>query len=85
MTYQIVIEKKALKFLASVPKRDYLKIQKLIDELADDPHKSGSIKLKGSGNIYRDRYGNYRILYKVENLKLIIYIIEIGNRKDIYF
>ena len=84
MAYRIVIEKKALKFLAGVPKRDYLKIQEHINELAKDPHISGSIKLQGSINIYRYRYGNYRILYAVENEQLIIYIIEIGNRRDIY-
>ncbi len=84
MAYRIVIEKKALKFLAAVPKRDYIKLQEHINELAEDPHTSGSIKLQGSKNIYRHRFGNYRILYTVENEQLIVYIIEIGNRKDIY-
>ncbi len=84
MTYRIVIEKKALKFLASVSKRDYLKLQEHINELAEDPHPFGSIKLQGSTNIYRHRFGNYRILYTVESDQLIVYIIEIGNRKDIY-
>lgn len=84
MAYQIVIEKKTVKFLASVPKRDYLKLQEHINEIAEDPYLSGSIKLQGSKNIYRYRYGNYRILYTVEKYRLIVYIIEIGDRKNIY-
>lgn len=82
MAYQIVIEKKALKFLASVPKRDYLKLKEHIYQLAEDPQPSGSIKLHGAVSVYRLRYGNYRILYTIQNDQLIVYIIEIGNRKD---
>jgi mRNA interferase RelE/StbE len=49
MAYQIVIEKKASKFLESVPKKDYLKLREHIYQLAEDPHPSGSIKVQGSG------------------------------------
>lgn len=84
MVFRIVIEKKALKFLATVPKKDYLKIRAHIDLLAENPHPQGSIKLQDSENIYRLRYGNYRILYTVESDKLVIYVVDVGNRKDIY-
>ncbi len=72
MAYQIVIERKVLKFLAGIPKRDYLKLQEHINELAFNPHPPGSIKVQGSTNIYRHRYGNYRILYTIENNQLIV-------------
>ncbi len=46
MTYRIVIEKKALKFLASVSKRDYLKLQEHINELAEDPTHLAALNYK---------------------------------------
>ncbi len=84
MAYQIILRKKALKFLTNVPKRDYLKLRQHISDLADDPHPPGSIKLFGSVNEYRYRYGDYRILYTIEYLKLIVDVFDIGNRKDVY-
>ena len=81
MTYRVVIERKALKFLENVPKKDHLKIKEHIDLLAENSHPHGSIKLEGSDNIYRLRYGNYRSLYTVENEKLIVYVNEIGIQK----
>lgn len=84
MTYRVLLQRKAEKFLARVPKRDYIKLRAHLDQLSKNPHPPGSIKLEGSENIYRLRYGNYRILYTVENDQLIIYIIEIAHRKDVY-
>ncbi len=79
-----MIEKKAVKFLQSVPKRDYIKLREHISHLAINPHPAGSIKLSGTENEFRYRYGNYRILYTVEHNILTVFIIDIGNRKDIY-
>ena len=84
MEYTVIIKRKALKFLATVPKRDYTKLREHIEDLSHDPHPAGSIKLTGEDNIYRYRYGIYRILYTVENAQLIVNIIEIGHRKNIY-
>ncbi len=84
MAYQIQIEKKALKFLSSVPKKDYIKLREHINQLAEDPHTPGSIKLLGSEDTYRLRYGNYRILYTVKNNEMLVSVIEIDHRKNIY-
>lgn len=84
MAYKVQLEKKALKFLINVPKKDYIKLREHIDQLAQDPHTPGSIKLAGSDSIYRLRFGNYRILYKVQNEEMIVFIIEIDHRKNIY-
>lgn len=83
MIYEIVFSKSAAKAFERIPDPDYSKIKKTIDGLALDPHPSGSIKLRGR-NSYRVRQGNYRIIYKVVSQELIIDIIAVGHRKDIY-
>lgn len=59
-------------------------ISKAILELANDPFPRGTRKLRGYDDVYRIRVGVYRILYSVENDKLIIIILKIGHRKDVY-
>lgn len=73
MAYRIVIEKKTVKFLASVPKRDYLKLQEHINEIAEDPYLSGSIKLQGSKNIYR--YPLWQLPYFIYCRKIPTYCL----------
>lgn len=81
MNYKIIIEKKAEKFILKQPKEQQLKILSAINKLPV----SGDIKqLKGHPGIFRLRVGTYRILYAVDNGNLIIYIIDVGNRGDIY-
>ena len=57
--------------------------EKLI-ELSENPRLYGYLKMKGEENLYRIRVGDYRILYEIQDDKLIIYVVKIGHRKDIY-
>ncbi len=82
--YAVVITKQAQKNLADLPKNYYHKISEHLLQLEQDPFPHGSIKLQGSQNDYRLRVGVYRILYTVEHNKLIITVIKIGHRKDVY-
>ena len=86
MRYTIQIAESADKALRKIPKKDQDKIVEKIATLKLDPRPNGYIKLKGScGTVmYRIRYGNYRVVYVVEDEKLLVLVIEIGNRKDIY-
>jgi mRNA interferase RelE/StbE len=52
--------------------------------LADDPYPPGSRKLHGEEDLYRVRIGDYRILYRVENERLVVLVVNIGHRRDIY-
>jgi mRNA interferase RelE/StbE len=83
MRYQIQIEKKAAKYLEKICEPDYYRIKAAISNLADAPRPIGYKKLKDS-NVFRIRSGNYRILYEIFDNVLIINIIAIGHRKDIY-
>lgn len=80
MQYQITIEKRAQKFIQKLPKQDKERLLKAIYELPN-----GDIKpMQGYSNYCRLRVGNYRVIYTVDNNKLIICVVDAGNRGDIY-
>ena len=81
--YKILIKKSAVKELEAIPKRDLQKIVKRINDLSKDPLPQGVQKLSHQEK-YRVRQGNYRIVYSIEKKELVIYIIKVGHRKDIY-
>jgi mRNA interferase RelE/StbE len=54
-----------------------------IDQLAADPRGGGSIKLRAE-EIWRARVGDYRILYRIEDDRLVVLVIRIGHRRDVY-
>lgn len=59
-------------------------IQKKIDSLAFVPRGKNTKKLEGAFELYRLRVGDYRIVYSIQDTKLIILILRLGHRKDIY-
>ena len=82
--YSIRIKKSACKELEAVAtKADRRRITERIQALADNPRPAGSQKLSGRER-YRLRQGHYRILYTIESSVLIIHVIKIGHRKDVY-
>ncbi len=81
--YKVRVERKALKKLANIPGSYYSNIKRAILELANDPRPLGYKKLKGR-DAYRIRIANYRIIYEIEDHILLIDVIDLGHRKDIY-
>ena len=86
MSYKIKISEKLERKLARIPKRDKIHIEEKIGLLSFDPRPNDCKKLQGNKRppLYRVRSGNYRIIYTIEDKKLIILIVDIGHRKDIY-
>lgn len=83
--YRIFINPTALKELSRLPKAMAKKAEKVIDSLADKPRPAGIKKLKGiDGVLYRIRFGDYRIIYSIEDEIKIVDILKIGHRKEIY-
>lgn len=82
MMYQIIIiKKKAKKFIDGLPINERKRIVSAIERLPDGEDIK---KLKGHDNFLRLRVGNYRIIYTVDNGELIVYVIDAGNRGQIY-
>ena len=82
--YRIEISRTAEKQLTKLPQIDQKRVVNSILALADDPFPKGSRKLTGYDDMYRIRVGRYRILYSVSGRKLVIIVLKIGHRKDIY-
>ena len=81
MMYQIIIKKKAKKFIDKLPMNERKRIAYAIEQL---PNGEDIKKLKGHDELLRLRVGEYRIIYSVDNGKLIVYVVDAGNRGDIY-
>ena len=82
--YKIEWKQSAKKELKKLNKAVIFKIIKMVESLSLNPHPAGSRKLQGSEHLYSIRFGNYRIVYSIEKNKLLIEIIRVGHRKDIY-
>ena len=81
--YDLVFRPSVWKDLEPIPKADVSRILKRIDLLADDPRPFGSKKLSGQ-EAYRIRQGNYRIVYTIEDTKLIVTLVKVGHRREVY-
>jgi mRNA interferase RelE/StbE len=82
--YRITIAPSAIKTLGTFENALRTRIQKRIEELADTPRHRQSKKLKGEDNLYRNRVGVYRIVYTIQDDKLIVLVLAIGHRREIY-
>jgi mRNA interferase RelE/StbE len=83
MSYEIEIKPKAIKSLVKISEPFYSAIKKAIYNLSENPRPQGCKKLKGRTG-YRIRVGNYRIIYEIFDEILLIDVIDLGHRKDIY-
>ena len=81
--YKIEIKKSAAKEISKLPKVAIKRIVNKIQTLSDDPRPNGCKKLSGDEK-YRIRIGVYRVLYSIMDENLVIYIVEVGHRKEIY-
>ncbi len=84
MTYRIEFVKQAAKQLKSLSSEEQQKIKIKIDALTNVPRPDGVVKLTGEDNIYRVRVGNYRIIYSIQDEQLLVLMLKIGHRRDVY-
>jgi mRNA interferase RelE/StbE len=81
--YEVRVRKSVAKDLAPIPKKDVQKIMKAIEGLADNPRPHQSRRLSGADK-HRLRCGIYRVLYEIEDDILVICVVKVGPRKDVY-
>ncbi len=82
--YKVYIKPSAVKELENLPRRkDRRQVVKRIRKLADDPRPPGCQKLSGR-NRYRIRQGIYRIVYSIEDDRLVVYVVKVGHRREVY-
>ena len=84
MEYSIEFRPAVLKSLKRFPRRDLVRIKKRIEELGSNLPDPQITKMKGSNSFHKVRSGNYRIIYEIHNDRLVILVVKIGHRKDVY-
>ncbi len=81
---RLLIKPSAVKDIEAIPlKRDRQRVVERISKLAENPRPSGSEKISGQDK-YRVRQGRYRILYAIEDQDLLVQVVKVGHRKDVY-
>jgi mRNA interferase RelE/StbE len=82
--YRIEISRSAERQLGKLPAEDRRRIVQAILPLAEDPRPRGCRKLSGYDDVFRIRVGRYRVIYSVEAGRLVIIILKIGHRREVY-
>lgn len=83
--YKVQFSKHYLKDLEKIPKKDREQIRQTISSLSVNPRHDGCKKLKGTSEpLYRIRCGDYRVIYTIQDKVLVVLVIEVGHRKEIY-
>ncbi len=84
MAYRIVFKPRVRKELLRLPVTISTRIEQHIDALTDQPRPPGVVKLQGEDNAWRIRVGNYRIVYEIHDRQIVIVVLRIAHRKDVY-
>ncbi len=84
MAYRILFAPAALRQFRKLPASIQQRLSPHIDALTNQPRPNGVVKLSGTSDIYRIRVGDYRIIYEIQAVGLIILVLKIGNRRDVY-
>ena len=84
MKYRIEFKRSAAKALKRIHKRDRIRIRDKIDSLSDNLPDRTITKMKGDNPFHRIRVGDYRIIYEIQDEILLILVLKIAHRKDIY-
>ena len=81
---KVEISRTAERQLKKLPRAGQARVVQAIRALAEDPFPNGSRKLSGYDDVFRIRTGRYRVLYSVSSSKLIVVVLKVGHRKDVY-
>ncbi len=81
--FRLVFKQSVTKDLRGIPKKDVSRLLKCFEALAEDPRGKGCEKLSGQEK-YRLRQGSYRIVYEIQDDVLVVIVIKVGHRRDVY-
>ncbi|HUG11040.1 MAG TPA: type II toxin-antitoxin system RelE/ParE family toxin [Opitutaceae bacterium] len=81
--YELLIRPSVAKDVRDIPRSDLTKILARIELLREDPRPAGCVRLSGS-ECYRIRQGDYRIVYEIHDGRLVVIVVRVGHRRDVY-
>lgn len=82
-SYSVLLKRSAVKELEALPLKDRRRVATRIGALAEEPRPQGVEKISGQEK-YRIRQGNYRVLYTIDDPALLVTVVKIGHRGDVY-
>ena len=82
--YRIVLHREAAREVKALPKKLRLRIREIVDGLAEDPRPAAAVALKGRKGAYRIRVGDHRLLYEVHATEIVVYVIGVAHRREVY-
>jgi mRNA interferase RelE/StbE len=83
MSYQLDYYPAATRAIEKLPRHVQRRILDRLEGLKENPRPPGSIKLTGQ-DAYRIRVGDYRIIYTIQDQRLIVLVIDVGHRREVY-
>jgi len=84
MTYSVEFRPAVLKSIKRLPLKDLRRIKKRIDELTVNLPNPATTKMRGNNPFHKIRSGDYRIIYEIHDDRLVILIVKVGHRKEVY-
>jgi mRNA interferase RelE/StbE len=84
MEYTVEFRPSVWKNVNNIPKKDLIKIKSKIEEISFNLPDPATTKMSGNNDFHKLRCGNYRIIYEIHENSLVILIVKIGHRKDVY-
>ena len=84
MKFTVEIDVKAAKEIRALPQKDQRLIIAKAEALASNPRPPGSVKLAGNSGLWRMRSGVYRIIYQIQDARLLVTVVKVGHRRDVY-
>lgn len=82
--YRLEFDPRAWKEIMALPENVQNAIFDAAEKLESTPRPSGCKKLQGAGALYRIRVGNYRVIYEVRDKFLVVTVVRVGDRKNVY-
>jgi mRNA interferase RelE/StbE len=82
--YRIEVSATAERQLKKIRREDKIRILRSISLLAGEPRPAGCRKLSGYNDIFRIRVGNYRVIYEIDGKRIVVVILKIGHRREVY-
>lgn len=83
-SYRVELTRSAEKDLRRIDKAQVAAVYRGLESLSDDPRPDGVKKLSAADRTYRIRIGAYRVVYEIEDEVLLILVIRVAHRKDVY-
>lgn len=84
LSYKLLYKQSVEKDLRKLLALHRAQVVEKILALTSEPRPNGAVKLSGSLNLYRIRYGDYRIIYQINNEQLAILVVKVGHRREVY-